>query len=123
MNEQLYKILNKENLKQFSNSLKRSSKLYAPVKTSKESHSFMNVDSLEEADLDYTRTMIPPKKFFIPPNETIFSFNKEKEEYYEIPITSESIVLFGVHPCDLNAFNLLAKVYLEVFTDKYYNKR
>ncbi len=123
MTEQLYKILSKENIEQFSYSLRNSGNIYAPVKTSAESHSFKQVTSLKEADLGYTRTMIPPKKFFISPSETIFTFNKEKEEYYEIQAMDDPIVLFGVHPCDLNALNLLAKVYLESFTDKYYNER
>ena len=123
MTEQLYKILSKENIEQFSYSLRSSGKIYAPVKTSKESHSFKHVESLKETDLGYTRTMIPPKKFFISPSETIFTFNKENEEYNEIQAIDEPLVLFGVHPCDLNALNLLAKVYLESFTDKYYSER
>ena len=123
MTEQLYKILSKENVEKFSYSLRSSGKIYAPVKTSAESHSFKHVESLKEADLGYTRTMIPPKKFFISPSETIFTFNKENEEYHEIQAIDEPLVLFGVHPCDLNALNLLAKVYLESFTDKYYSER
>ena len=123
MTEHLYKILSKENLEPFSNSLKKSGRIFAPVKTSKESHSFKEVAHLKDADLEYTRTMIPPKKFFISPSETIFTFNKEKEEYNEVSAINEPTVLFGVHPCDLNALNLLAKVYLESFTDKYYQTR
>jgi sulfhydrogenase subunit beta (sulfur reductase) len=113
----------KEELTQFGYALRDTGTIYAPVKTSKEAHSFKKVESLTEADLDYTRTMIPPKKFFISPTETIFTFNKEKEEYIEVPAVNSPMVLFGVHPCDLNALNLLAKVYLEAFTDKYYSER
>ena len=123
MTVQLYKIINKENIEQFSYSLRNSGTIFAPVKTSTEVHSFKEVNSLKEADLEYSRTMIPPKKFFISPSETIFTFNKEREEYYEKHAIDEPIVLFGVHPCDINALNLLAKVYLEAFTDKYYSER
>ncbi len=120
---QLYKILKKENLSQFSQTLVESGTIFAPLKISQDIHSFKEVDSLMEADLGYSRTMIPPKKFFIAPEETIFAFDKEKEAYYEAQAVNEPIVLFGVHACDLNALNLLAKVYLESFTDKYYSER
>lgn len=123
MTDQLYKILEKDNLTQFSNALNHSGIIYAPVKISDNAHGFKEVDSLDQAELNYTRTMIPPKKFFISPKETIFTFNKEMDEYYETPAISEPIVLFGVHACDLNALNLLSKVYLETFTDKYYSER
>lgn len=123
MTEPLYRIINKKELPQLGYSLRETGTIYAPVKTSKESHSFKKVDTITEADLEYNRTMIPPKKFFISPKETIFTFNKEKEEYNEPPAITEPLVLFGVHPCDLNALNLLAKVYLESFTDKYYSER
>jgi sulfhydrogenase subunit beta (sulfur reductase) len=123
LTETLYKILYKEELTNFGDALKETGTLFGPVKTSKEAHSFKQVDTLEETDLYYHRTMIPPKKFFISPKETIFTFNKEKEEYIELPAINESLVLFGVHACDLNALNLLNKVYLESFTDKYYSDR
>ena len=123
MTEQLYKILEKENLEQFSHNLLESGKIYAPLKISQGVHSFKEVTSLEKADLAYSRTMIPPKKFFISPEETIFTFDNEAEEYYEAQAIDGPIVLFGVHSCDLNALNLLAKVYLESFTDKYYSER
>ncbi len=123
MTESLYKTIKKEELHQLGYSLRETGTIYAPVQTSKETHSFKPVNTLAEADLEYHRTMIPPKKFFISPTETIFTFNKEKEEYTEQPEVTEPLVLFGVHPCDINALNLLAKVYLESFTDKYYSER
>lgn len=123
MTEKLYKILLKENISHFSSALQNIGSIFAPVKNSKKTHSFKKVESLNQSDLEYTRTMIPPKKFFIPPTETIFSFDKESDEYVETPTDANPIVLFGVHACDLNALNLLSKVYLAEFTDKYYLER
>jgi len=96
--------------------------VYAPVQISDITFSFQSVQSLSEVNLDYIRTMIPPKKFFIPTRETIFTFNKDKATYYE-PVEAENLVLFGVHSCDVNALNLLAKVYMEDMPDKYYTER
>lgn len=123
LTHQLYKVIEKNNLLPFGYALKNSGTIFAPVKSSKNLHSFKEVNSLKQADLDYTRTMISPKKFFIAPEETIFNFSKEAEEYVENPGLNEPIFLFGVHACDINALNLLAKVYLESFTDKYYRDR
>lgn len=97
--------------------------VFAPVKQGEKTHSFQKIESIDEVDLGSNRTMIPPKKMFIAPDEVIFTFDKEKEEYIEPKEPSERLVLFGVHSCDIHALNLLAKVFLEEFTDTLYSSR
>jgi len=74
-------------------------------------------------DLSYTRTWIPPKKFFLKPSEEIFRIYEDREEVYEEVVESEEIVIFGVHSCDIHALKLLDKVYLDEYPDKYYRLR
>jgi sulfhydrogenase subunit beta (sulfur reductase) len=121
--ELLIKILGKEKLPIFFDALKDIGTVFAPVKQGEKTHSFQKVDSLDMVDLDYNRTMIPPKKLFIAPEETIFTFDKEKEAYIEPEELSESLVLFGVHSCDIHALNLLERVFLEEFTDSLFSNR
>ncbi len=121
--ELLIKILGKEKLPIFFDALKDIGTVFAPVKQGEKTHSFQKVDSLDTVDLDYNRTMIPPKKLFIAPEETIFTFDKEKEAYIEPEELSESLVLFGVHSCDIHALNLLERVFLEEFTDSLFSNR
>ena len=97
--------------------------IYAPVKQSSKTHSFQKVADIEKMDLEYHRTMIPPKKLFIAPEETIFTFDQVTEKYIEPEQESDKLVLFGVHSCDIHALNLLAKVFLEEFKDKLYSDR
>lgn len=119
----LLKVLGKDKLPRFFDILKNHGSVFAPVKHGEKNHSFQKVDSMEKVELNYNRTMISPKKMFIAPEETIFTFDKKKEIYIEPEESSEKLVMFGVHPCDLHALNLLAKVFLEEFTDTLYSSR
>jgi len=118
----MYKILENENLHSFFESLRKIGKVYGPVKIGESTYDFREVESLSEIDLTYTRTMIPPKKFFIKPKETIFNFDEEKLEFKE-PSIRETIVLLGVHPCDINALKILDSIYMDETPDKYYIQR
>jgi len=118
----MYKILAKENLHSFFESLKKIGKVHGPVKIAGSSYDFREVDSLDEVDLTYTRTMIPPKKFFVKPKETIFEFDEEKMEFRE-PLNKEINVILGVHPCDIHALKILDQIYMDETPDKYYIKR
>lgn len=123
MGELLYKVLDKAQLPQFFRALQEKGKTYAPVKQSSKTHSFQEVQDLAQVDLDYHRTMIPPKKLFIAPEETIFTFDQDTETYIEPTQQQDQLVLFGVHSCDIHALNLLARVFMEEFKDKYYADR
>ena len=119
----MVKTLAKSSFSDFFEALFDHGDIYAPVKTSEKAHSFREVESMKDPDLSYTRTMIPPKKFFIHPEEVIFEFNIDEEAYTEPPRGDERIVLLGVHACDINALNLLARVFTEELPDKYYLER
>jgi len=119
----LYLKLPKENFDAFFESLKDFGKIYGPVKTGVSVHAFKEVSSANQMDLSYTRTMIPPKKFFVKPQEKIFEFNEEKAEFKEVFEENDKTVIFGIHPCDINALKLLDKIYLDEMPDAYYWKR
>ena len=116
-----YVKLPKENLDAFVENLKTHGKVYGPVKIG-ESYSFQEIKNSKEMSLDYTRMMIPPKKFFLKLKERIFTFDEEKGEYEETP-EEENIVVFGVHPCDIDALKLMDKIYIDETLDKYYKMR
>jgi sulfhydrogenase subunit beta (sulfur reductase) len=66
--------------------------------------------------------MIPPKKFFLKPKEKIFTFDEEKGAYEE-NLEAGKTVVFGVHPCDINAMKLMDKIYTYETPDKYYETK
>jgi len=113
--------LPKERFSELFEALKSWGEVHAPVKVGR-FYSFKRVESLGEFTLSYTRTMIPPKKYFVKPFEDILKVHVEKG--YE-PIVEESkrIVLLGVHACDINALRILDGVYMDEIPDHYYASR
>ncbi|MFX0096363.1 MAG: 4Fe-4S dicluster domain-containing protein [Candidatus Hodarchaeota archaeon] len=116
-------ILPNENIDSFFESLKKYGRVFGPVKSSVSSYAFRRVNSIKEVELQYPRTMIPPKKLFLKPTETIFGFDEASKEYTEVFDNDGTFVVLGIHGCDLNAIKLLDRVYIDEFQDKYYMKR
>ncbi len=99
--------------------LKRK-KVCAPVKQ-ENSANFSAIHSFEEIVWGPPQTVIPPKKYFLPTSENILSFRK-RDGGFEVEAlnAAEEIVLFGVHPCDLNAIYLTDRIFAEKNQDENY---
>lgn len=110
-----------ENLEAFMDHLKSYGKVFGPKKID-ECYYFMEIGKPNEMTLKYSRTMSPPKKFFLTPKETLFTFDEYNGIYNET-IESMKFVLFGVHPCDIYALKLMDKIYLDKIPDKYYQTK
>ncbi|HHE37976.1 MAG TPA: hypothetical protein ENL20_05320 [Candidatus Cloacimonetes bacterium] len=67
------------------------------------------------------RTILPVKKFLMPPDFNILDFTPQKYSIpnEEIPTT----VVVGVPACEIHAVNILTKFYTTDFVDNYYMKR
>lgn len=96
--------------------------VYGPVKRGR-SWVFSEIESIDDADLNYVRTILPPKKLLHPPREKLFKFNldggfqilKEPEPF--------NVALFGVHPCDLAAIKRQDEFFSQPPEDPYYKAR
>ncbi len=81
-------------------------------------------DLLESADqlrLDYDVTLQPPKKYFLPPVETLLTF--EVGDGYKSVYDEAPFVLLGVHPYDMIALNQLDQLFTQDNYDTHYMKR
>jgi len=107
------------NFESFFESLKQWGEIHAPVKRGN-IYSFARVESLSEVSLDYTRTVLPPKKYFVRPREELL---KLKNDRWIECIEAKPIVLFGVHSCDIHGIRILDEAYLAEPADPYYKKR
>jgi len=71
--------------------------------------------------LDYDNAVIPPKDFFFPQSEKMFSYNTADPQW---AIREEEGVplraLFGARPCDVRSILFLDKVFDAEFRDNYY---
>ena len=81
-----------------------------------------DVQSAEELALDYSQTVLPPKKYILPPRETLFRFEGTNLE----AVVAESdrlTVALGVHTCDMHAIHLLDRVHDQGYPDQHYQAR
>lgn len=123
MKNEVYWKIKEEDMPSLFKSLMDYGPVFGPTRISEKSHSFQKVESLDEIDFEYTRTMIPPKKFFVETEEVILRFDEEEGLYSEPGKIAEKSVLFGVHACDINALNLLDRVFMDEIPDRYYMER
>lgn len=80
------------------------------------------IESHESLKLDYRRTLIPPKKYLLPPRETILTYTPA-DGYRLPPPVEQNIVLFGLHPCDLAGIAYLDKLFTETEPDPLYLRK
>lgn len=112
--------LPKENLAKFVSSLNSFGQIHAPVKRGEKSLAFGPVSDFAQIQLNYTRTILPLKKYFFKPIDTMFNFSAEKG--YELPMEEpeQRNIIFGVHPCDIHGLKILDLVFSGRYVDNYY---
>jgi len=115
--------IDKKDLKILLETFLKELKVYGPIKPGPDS-SFDEIKSIDDLHLEYKSTIIPAKKFFLPPKDTLFEFKIQKGNY-EIKeiLNDEKFILFGLHPCDVNAILKLDEFFSGKFKDKYYQNR
>ncbi|MDP2892407.1 MAG: 4Fe-4S dicluster domain-containing protein [Bacillota bacterium] len=117
-----YVVLNKNDFDDFIDILAKLQKLVAPVKRGEKNYAFDEVTSSSEIALKYIPTILPPKKYFLPQNETLVEYNK-KQNKREGTLYSEPLTIFGVHTCDLAGIQCLNIVFSDRPMDANYNLR
>jgi len=113
--------LDKQKVRQWLDALRQEFEVVAPV-TRYGEVLFESLSDANEVTLDYGNTLMPPKEFFLPPTETLFSFTSSKGGFsIALPEEAEKRrVLFGIRPCDVNALAILDKVFSGEQRDEYY---
>ncbi len=112
-----------EKRKEFLSALKNYGSLYAPVSISENNFDFKPVENVDEIRFDYNRTVLPPKKYFLYPNETMFTFDKKDCKLLEVYEDPGSFVIFGMHPCDIIGLRILDSRFIDDQPDTYYKRR
>ncbi len=115
--------LSKENLDLFVSVLPAFGEVYAPVRRGK-GFVFERPSRWSDVQMNYTRTMLPPKKFLLPPREATFTFDPEKGYQDLLAEAAKPVVLFGVHSYDIYGLNILDRVFAQSkYPDPYYITR
>lgn len=118
-----FKFLPKERRVDFLTSLMNEGfKLNAPTRKEENFYSFKKIKDPGEVVFDYVRTILPPKKYFLPQTETIVRYDYPTSEVSPV-VEAENQIIFGVHPCDLKGINLLDKIFSEKNEDYNYLRK
>ncbi len=112
------KVLPKANLWELLEGLKKRYKLIAPVKEG-EKFAFREISDVSSVELNYTRTILPPKKFLLPYRRERFSYDPETMEF-KSSFKAEEQVIFGIHSCDLHGISILDSIHLKENPDPRY---
>jgi sulfhydrogenase subunit beta (sulfur reductase) len=116
----LYKVLDKNNYKDFLSGLIKSFNVIGPKKLNKVLHDFLPVKDFEDIDTGYIRTTLPPaKKILFPSKEGLVSYTGDASEIKPL-IESKEQILFGINAWDLNGMNFLDRIFTTDFVDDNY---
>jgi len=101
-----FKVIDKKDMGSFVTSLMEEREVVGPV-AKDDKFVFAPIDDCSQLRLDYNITLLPPKQFFLPPEEPILKYKLGKAVTSEPVIEAHPRVILGMHPCDINATWLL----------------
>ena len=100
------KVIDKKDMASLVTSIMEEREVVGPVAKDGK-FVFDRIDDFSQLRLDYNITLLPPKKYFLPPEEPILEFRLGEVPRSEPVIEAKPRVILGVHPCDINANWLL----------------
>lgn len=119
----LPKAVDKAKFRGFVGEMAAARRVVGPVEKEPGFYVFSDVEDVERLALDYPITLQSPKKYFMPPEETLLTFKADQALAVESVTESEPLVLVGVHPCDVYALRLLKVIFEDTNADPHYLNR
>lgn len=119
----LYRVIDAAELSSLVSAFMETYEVVAPVKR-EGSYVFEAIESPDDIELAYDTTIASPKKYLLPPTETLLSFDARSNSVTDFAAEITPRVIFGAHACDINAINRLDLVFKEGrYPDPYYVAR
>lgn len=119
----LYRVIDASDLPALVEGFMESYEVVAPVAHDGK-YIFDTVHNPNDIVLDYVQTVSSPKKYLLPSKDTLFKFDLEANDVTDFEVDIKPRVIFGVHACDINAFNRMDLVLREGrYPDPYYIAR
>lgn len=88
-----------------------------------EKHVFGPLSRAEDLALRYVTTILPPKKYLFPQQETLLRFKAGAAPEAEAVIEAPALTIVGVHPCDLRGIWALDRAFGDDHVDPHYSAR
>ena len=118
------KIIKINEISSFYKSLKEEFTVYGVKEKEEGFYVFDETDEFTDPLGDYKPTILPPKKYLFPQQETLLRFDTQPLPSIQPVIDSKKQILFGVRPCDIHGINLLDKIFSSDHEDiNYTHKR
>ncbi len=115
------KIISKDDFNAFVNNLIKDDSLNTiGVKPRGDKYIFDVLESADELRLDYDVTLLPPKKYFFPQRETLFTYDLNSGLSSKNEKNVKTSVIIGVHPYDIIALLHMDEVFRDTKSDPYY---
>jgi ferredoxin len=118
----LYALIERSDFAEFVSVLQSQHLVVGPRKKG-DGFVFASVKDPSELALGYDTTILPPKKYFLPPGEALFRFDLSTRAVTTETREEEKRVLFGLHACDIRSLQLLDLVFDGAFKDSEYLRR
>lgn len=117
-----FRVIDKDRLPRLVRGLASEYEVIGPVAKG-ERFVFAPVGDPDELRLDCDTTLLPPKRWFFPPEERLMRFSATDEQVLDDAVEAPQRVLFGLHPCDVNGLLLMDNVFRGRYVDPYYEAR
>ncbi|MCF7956990.1 MAG: 4Fe-4S dicluster domain-containing protein [Phycisphaerae bacterium] len=115
------KKISKEELSQLVSTLIASGDRVEGVQAKDDKFAFGPLTSADDLRLDYDVTLLSPRKYVLPPVESLMTF--EVGGRYQSEYDTEKLTLIGVHPYDMIALNQIDQVFSQDEVDNHYTTR
>ena len=117
------KVIYKNHLEELVKELSAFGRVVAPVERHAQSGAskivFAEYSAGDRLEVDYPTTVMSPKEFLLPPEETLFEFSGGKTKSSVPPST----VIFGVSYADLEGLSKLKEIFAKPVEDETFQKR
>jgi sulfhydrogenase subunit beta (sulfur reductase) len=124
--ETIRKSIRKQSLEKLYNNLAADRKIYAPVARSDEQAEYQYNPSFSEVTFEHVRSALSVKNVVFPKVENMFYFSSTKTDTTISDIDLDKIpevVLWGSHPCDNAAFDILQSIFNWDLEDQFFTAR
>ena len=116
--------ITRSNFNSFITGMQKYGEVHIPKKKSDSSYVYDKMNSPDEIAFEFLRTIVPVKKYFIPPVEKLVKYSSDSGFTAEMSEPDKKIIIFGLHPCDINSIKILDLALSGKYVDPYYfNKR
>ncbi len=126
----IYRVISKSEFRKFLESLIESNVTIGPVQSDVDRNNdpiykFQQVHSADEIELDYTISYTAVKNFFLPYREKLSEYTFTDDDWDQtIEYRVHPRVLVGLRPCDINALNILDRIFYKgTYPSPYYISR